>query len=531
MKNPKKKHFIISYANNTNFLFYIYLCIYTLFGLFSLTVFPRVHSDETWLGSLSYAMMNSKSLFTTEPFFDLFPRTPHTMKILFHSLQQIPIHLLGLSIFNIRLVSLVFGLLSLILLYKILLHIVEYQHGALLVTIFTSLSLPFIYASHFARQEIILVFILSLCYYLYIKENKYNNVLIPLIIGISISLHPNAFIIACMIGLILLKDLILKKVKPMAIISYIGMLAIWALGNIAISLSQNPNFIRDYLDYGSTLSVTASPASRLVNFGDFYLKLYYQITGTYYIPPMKILMSATGLFFLLALTLLVFRKVRGTFLTSIYDTHIINSLLMIIGFNIGVFIIGRYNTTSIVFALLPSVCLISSVICLLLSFTIKKNTYVYIILSVLIVLTAYRSYTEISSLAHINYSDYENQIARSLSEDSVVLGNLSSAFVFKDIPFKDIRNLEYLGEESLYNYLVSNNINTIVYYEEYDYIHRNQNWEILYGDDDLYYDQLNQLLLDYGTVIDEFENIDYGTRIIRYMGEYPWKVTIYQLDF
>lgn len=531
MKKQKKENFIFSYANNINFFFYIYLCIYTLLGLLTLTIFPRVHSDETWLGSLSYAMMKSKSLFTTEPFFDLFPRTPHTMKILFHSLQQLPIRFLGLSIYNIRLVSLFFGLLILILLFKLLSHLFKYQLSALFITILTSLSLPFIYASHFARQEIILVFILIFCYYLYIKEYKYNSLLIPFIIGISISFHPNAFIIACMIGLVLLKDYIIKKVKPLTIITYIGILSLCALGNIVISLIQNPNFITDYINYGSTLSVTAPPASRLMNFNDFYLKLYYQISGTYYIPPMKVLMIATGLFMIIALVIIVIRRIGNIIDTSIYDTSIINSLLMLIAFNIGIFIIGRYNTTSIVFALIPSILLISSIFGLFLQqISIKKNTFVFATISVLIVILTYSSYTEINSLKHINYSKYEEEIASAISNDSIVLGNLSSSFVFKDIVFKDIRNLDYLEEESVYNYLVNNKINTIVYYEEYDYIHRNQNWEILYGDDELYYDDLNQLILDYGTVIHEFENMDYGTRIIRYMGEYPWKVTIYQLD-
>jgi len=71
----------------------------------------------------------------------------------------------------------------------------------------------------------------------------------------------------------------------------------------------------------------------------------------------------------------------------------------------------------------------------------------------------------------------------------------------------------------------------VIYYEEYDYIHRNQQWEILYGDDEIYYNELNEILLNYGSVLYEFEDMDYGTRIIRYMGEYPWKVTIYHLDF
>lgn len=532
MTKTKKVTTTSSNSRNTNIFFYLYLVLYTLLSTLTLTMFPRVHSDEIWLGSLSYHMLKSKSLFTTEPFFDLFPRTPHTMKILFHSLQQLPIRLFGLSIFNIRLVSLIASILTLIVLYKLLRHILNNPLYALLLTIFTSVSIPFLYVSHFARQEIILVFVLTLCYYLYVKKTNYAVILVPLIIGIAISIHPNAFIIAAMIGLFMLKDLICGAIKPRVLIWYVGILAFFASGNILVSLYQTPDFFKEYLAYGKTLSVNAAPVSRLMNFKDFYIKCYNQISGTYYIPPMKLFLGSTLVFMFLGLMLIFLNRiVKKPAIKSLND-HVVNSLLMIIGFNIGLFIIGRYNTTSIIFLLIPSLILISTVsLSLLQQFPIKKNTYIVLTISVLIVLSSFESYTIISQSKYADYSHYEKEIQSSLTHESIVLGNLSSGFVFKDLAFKDIRNLEYLGQESLYNYLVNNSINTIVYYEEYDYIHRNQNWEILYGDDELYYDELNQILLDYGTLIYAFEDMNYGTRIMRYMGEYPWKVSIYQLDF
>jgi len=519
-----------SYNKAMTFAFYIYFVIYTVFSTFTLAIFPRVHSDEIWLGSLSYEMYKSKSLFTTESFFDLFPRTPHTMKILFHSLQQLPLRLFGLSIFNIRLVSLLFSLLTLIILYKLLIHILNHQLSALLITILTSLSSPFLYASHFARQEIILVFVLIFVYYIYVKDTKYVSIVIPLIIGIAISLHPNAFIIACMIGLILLKDVLTKSKKFSSLVSYISILTLFACTNILVSISQNPNFIQDYLSYGKTLSVNAAPVSRLINFKDFYLKCYNQITGTYYIPPMKLFLIGTVILIFIGVVLILTKNYKTN--QKVLHKYISNSLLMIIGFNIGLFIIGRYNTTSIVFMFIPSILLLATVfISLLALFSLKKNTYSIMAISVLILIFTFKSYTEINHAIGSDYSFYEKEIQSVLTDESVVLGNLSSGFVFKDLPFKDIRNLKYLDQESVFDYLTKNSINTVIYYEEYDYIHRNQQWEILYGDDEIYYNELNKILVDYGSVIHEFEDMDYGTRIIRYMGEYPWKVTIYHLDF
>ncbi len=63
------------------------LALFFLFGILTLTRYPFVHSDESWLAGLTRAMMEEGSPAVTEPFFDLKPRWPHGIKILFHLLQ------------------------------------------------------------------------------------------------------------------------------------------------------------------------------------------------------------------------------------------------------------------------------------------------------------------------------------------------------------------------------------------------------------------------------------------------------------
>lgn len=79
-------------------------------------------------------------------------------------------------------------------------------------------------------------------------------------------------------------------------------------------------------------------------------------------------------------------------------------------------------------------------------------------------------------------------------------------------------------------YIEDNGINTVIYYEEYDYIHRNPQWQILYGDDSHYYDDLQLFLNENASLTGSFESPFYGNRIIRYTGDYPWRVLIYHID-
>ena len=95
------------------------ILLFFIFNLFFLTNFPFVHSDEAWLSGLSRQIMQTKNPASTEAFFDLLPRQPHAIKILFHLLQIIFIQFFDYKIFTFRLISLLTGSLSLFIFYKI----------------------------------------------------------------------------------------------------------------------------------------------------------------------------------------------------------------------------------------------------------------------------------------------------------------------------------------------------------------------------------------------------------------------------
>ena len=96
--------------NKNQILLFITIISYISLNLIYLDKFPFVHSDEPWLSGLSKNMLENTSLSVTEPFFDLMPRYPHALKVVFHLIQIPFIYFFGYNIFSVRLISLIFGL-------------------------------------------------------------------------------------------------------------------------------------------------------------------------------------------------------------------------------------------------------------------------------------------------------------------------------------------------------------------------------------------------------------------------------------
>ncbi|MEG0271461.1 MAG: 4-amino-4-deoxy-L-arabinose transferase, partial [Clostridia bacterium] len=71
------------------------LCLWFLLNLLFLTRYPYMHSDESWLAGLSRSMLSNHSIGVTESFFDLKPRYPHAIKLLFQLLLMPFMALLG----------------------------------------------------------------------------------------------------------------------------------------------------------------------------------------------------------------------------------------------------------------------------------------------------------------------------------------------------------------------------------------------------------------------------------------------------
>ena len=98
---------------------YCYLGLYFLINLLFLTAFPYVHSDESWLSGLSRHIAATGDIGVTEPFFNVYQRYPHAIRLLFHLLQAGFMQLFGYQIFTFRLISLLFSVVTLYFFYKL----------------------------------------------------------------------------------------------------------------------------------------------------------------------------------------------------------------------------------------------------------------------------------------------------------------------------------------------------------------------------------------------------------------------------
>lgn len=504
-------------------IYYSYLLVYTVVNMITLKSFPFVHSDEIWLAGLSREYMISQSIYVTEPFFNLLPRYPHAIKCIFHGFQMVFITLFSYNIFSVRLISLFFGIATLVVLHKILLKIFKDTKLPLLITLLFSINIQFLYASHFARQEIVLLFMMLLALYTYRYSNfsiTYKSILTGLILGVSIGIHPNSFLIALAIGLIILFDVLTKKISYKSLIITVTITGCFAIIFSLISYLGDHDFINHYINYGSTLSVDASLIEKIRTFDDFYIKLFLQIGGTYYLPNIRIFLTLTVILLISSIIYMIYKKKRPKVL--------VDSILALIAINCGIIIIGRYNATSILF--------ITPFIYLLFAWYLGRLPITYKWLSLIVILiisvNLYYTYNEVNQYNQSDYDDYIDNIQVSLPDNAVILGNLSAGFAYENSIFYDIRNLAYLEKNNMTieEYIKIYNINTIVYYEEQDYINRNPKWQILYNEDDFYYDDLQVFLENNCTLVSSFHDPIYGIRIVRYMHDYPWEVRIYHVN-
>ena len=480
---------------------YIYLLLYFSGSILFLDRYPFMHSDESWLSDLSRNIMESHSMRVTESVFDLYPRFPHAIKIVFHLIQILFMQFFEYDLFTFRLVSLVFACLALLFFHK---TVSEYRNekSALFCTILLSLNIQFIYASHFARQEIILLFIEIAALYFFLRK-KYP--LVTILCGIGIGIHPNAFIIAVTIGTFYLVEYFSKQISIKTVIHYIAGLAGFALFFIKLSLILDPNFFSNYLSYGSGLSVNLSLAEKFRTFDDFWLKIYKMISATYYTPDIRIY------FYIFILTFVLILVKKRTLKN-------ITIVLAIAALNLAIIMIGRYNPTSIIFIFPLFYLLISEI----------DNRY---FIAILLIVSLVNSAVNIRPYLNDDYQDYLDRISEYVEPDSKVLANLNCAYYFDNGSLLDYRNLYYMKENNINfsEYIRNNKIEYIIYSEEMDFIYnRRPVWNIVYGNLYYYYDDMQEFLNDECELVGEFTDSTYSMRIVRYQGS-EYSVRIYKV--
>jgi len=498
---------------------------YVLWHILFLTRFPFVHSDESWLSGLSRNIWATGDYSTTESFFDLYPRNPHAIKLFFHSLQILFIHLMGYTIFTFRLISLLFGLLTIVWFYKLSRLIFHSEKLAIGGALLFALDIQFIYASHFARQEIILLFILIFSLHFLLKRlasiTFFHHILLGTFLGLSIGFHPNSLIITFPFVLIYLFHILFtKKLSISALLILASTVGCFAAGFIALSLRFDPGFIGHYASFGSQFGVLNPLSTKVWDIVSFYQKLYYGVSGTYYIPNIKLQFFGFASAFLLT----VFKLYRTK--NQPLRESIISILLAVLAINAGIILIGRFNQTSILFVLPLNYIF---VLYTLESLKDKKQTWVIVALSITLLIS---SLFNIRPYLKSSYPDYLQQIAAVVPKDARVLANLNSEYYFNNGMLYDYRNLAYLKENGLSfaQYIQKNQIEYIIYPEEMDLIFdRRPRWNPVYGNVYPYYADMKHFLEMDCELVSMFSDPTYGMRITEYMNTQNWTIKIYRV--
>ncbi len=483
-------------------------------------------------------MMHRLSPAATEPFFDLLPREPHAIKILFHFLQMPFILILGYSPFSLRLLSLAAGLTGLFLLYRLLTRLfappVPFAVSALMV-----LDIQFIYASHFARQEILLFSVLILALLLFIRGESEDNRLLfrlaALTVGLSIGLHPNSFLIALPPAAFHLVRCVFvpgrRSLRDLA--EYLGILGLCAGLFVALSYAMDPHFLSHYAEAGRRVEVSLPLYIKVFRFPDFYLKLFHRISGTYYTPDIRLQFFLFSAALFLAVPAFILGRENRKLLASL--------VLGILFINIGTLILGKYSQPSIIlhFPLyyLLLACLIDALP--LFSRVDPKRAVLIVLISLMFLSTSLNLLQEFHLLPPKNatpfesYRSYREKIRRFVPADAPVLANLNAHFAFECCRLHDYRNLTYLDDTGLSfaDYIEKNEIEYIIYPEEMDLIYRRRPvWNILYGNAASYYGDMKDFIDTQCEETGRFASPTYGMRITRYSGQKPWLVRIYRVE-
>jgi hypothetical protein len=494
---------------------YLLLILFFIINILFLTSFPFVHSDESWLSGLSRTFLETGHM--NYLFFDIYPTAHHTMKIVFILIQNLFINFLGYSIFSVRLVSLLFSILSLYFFNKIIYYYSNDYFISFLTTLLFALNLQFILISHIARQESPLVFLFIFAYYLLIKNYKHTNLTLSLILGIGIGIHPNIIFLALSLGFVYIFQIIKKEKKIIDLIKLVSFTTFFSLIYILSTFKINKNFISEYNNFGNPLGISNTIINKINGFYNFYYKLFHQISGTYFLNNLKL----DYFLFIILIAIIALVIYKKNELNSNYFFPII----FIVCINLGIIIIGRYNQISVIF---PLVFLYLGFGIFISNFTSKKN-YIYLFLMFLILIQSFNTITFIKNIDNENYNTYLENFSI-IADNATVLGNLNLEYKFKDHLF-DYRNLYYLKDNniSIDKYIENNNINYIIWYEEMDYIYRNSpKWDALYGNL-YYYESIKDFFITKCTIEKEFESPTYAMRISKYVNTYPWKVTIYKV--
>ncbi len=491
-----------------------------ILNLFFLQAYPFVHTDEPWLSGLTRSMIDAGSPAATEDFFDLYPRHPHAIKILYHLLQIPFILIFGYSLFSVRLLSLCAGALTLLLFARLLRNVFsgEKHPLRLLIILLMACDIQFIYISHLARQESCLLLV-ETAVLLVLTEKDLSpgkrGLFAGILTGAAAGVHPNAFIIAWPPALFLLISVLSRRRPVREGLMYLTGTAGLTLIFISLSFSFNPSFIQDYLTYGQPLGVLQPVDVKWLKLPGFYARIFTRTGGTYHTPPVMLQM----MLFPLVLLIDFFRNRKFLPLAGF------------LGFSIASAIIGKYSQPSIIF-LLPFYYLALSG-----TLTPRVNppvlSFSVIGLSALLVANLIFTVSDLTREKE-TFSSFLRNIEEVVPADSILVSNLYGEYVTGTSGrFYDWRNLVEIkdGKDLLEEYLADRSVEYVILSDELDFVYaRRPVWNVLYGNITHWYPEMQELLKEKGRLVKEFSSPGYAMRIAPYRYRDTWKVRIYQLD-
>ena len=503
--------------------------IYIILSIASLIYFPTMHSDEGWLASLSRTISIEHNIGASEDFFHEVNRNPHAIKSLFH-LLQIPFINFSFSLFTVRLLSLIAGLITLGYLYKSSIIIFQDKLIAFIFTLLIGIDIQFLYISHFARQEILILMIFSISLYIFLKPGKIwlyrKDLFIGTILGISIGIHPNIFIIAT--GFIFLYlfystfHLISRNRKYPSIFNLailILILGLFGTFYIALSIKLNSNFLSGYLSFGEGVGVTKPFIIKILKLPRFFEKMFFRIGGTYYLPDIRpqLIIFAVSFLTLIPISILLPKK----------RILILSLQVLMIGIITGILIIGKYSPPSIIFIFIPGYLLL-----FILLKNITTNRQIIIAISIILFIgSSIFTTTQILPWIKIDYNKYIQTINNNIPENSKVLANLNSVFAFSAGSLYSFRDLKALDTNLTFSdYIEKYKIEYIVYSEELEIIFKERPvWNTMYGNIYPWYEDMMNFFKTDCKKIYQWKEPVFGMRITSYMGRRGGNILIYKV--
>lgn len=287
---------------------------------------------------------------------------------------------------------------------------------------------------------------------------------------------------------------------------------------IGISLYMDPQYLSHYFQHGENFGIFNGLLNKGSHFFDFYKNIFMGLSSEYYLPQIKFQLLLFAFVFLLSL----FYSLQKSANPCVNKRTPL--IILVLGVNVGIFLIGRFNITSIIF-IFPFMYLLT--ITWLQDLDQKRQwsglLILIIFLNTLIFIPRY-DYT---------YAAYLNDLSKSVTKDDRVLSNLNSEYFFENGKLLAYRNLQYLQYHDLRfaDYIRSREIDYIIFYRELDYIvNKSPSYNVMYGDLGAIHPEIKEFLSTDCDEIDRFTNSTYGTNLADLIDEEDWEIIIYKVN-